>query len=206
MMLSADDYQKKLLAETAEKLVAPVLKDGEEKYRNGEKERLLSTIVLCVFFEMPVPAWARWALWDVYTRKPKSWDDAFGRPVPKGESAGAARKRQELGYHIVLDVAKAARPIDERLFREVGKRYNVSGGTASRIYYSYWNRDFALLVTELMEKIHRETAAAGVDVYKWMQEGGDEELAKFVADEFRKSRERLRNSKSGRKQRTSQKS
>jgi hypothetical protein len=203
MMLSSDDYLKKRKTELAIKL-APLWENSERRYRAGDKNALLATITLCVFFGILVPYWARNALFDIVDNPPKSWDDAFGAPLPKGKSSSAARRHREVEFDIVLDVETAGAPIDEDLFERVGKKYNVSGGTAKRIYYGVKDRDLLLSTWALTNKAHAEMVAAGVDLSTWLQQH-EGELASF-ADDFLGNRKRLRNSRSARKQRTSQKS
>jgi hypothetical protein len=202
-MLSADEYLKKLQRENAE-IYGPLLKNREMDFRNGDKSVLLGVIVICVHIGIPVPDWARRALWDAYTNPPKSWDDAFGRPLPKGKSAAVVRKHREKEYGIVVDVGTAKAPIDGDLFKRVAKKYNISGATAKRIYYAA-NRNLILSQHAYFKKLFQDSAAAGVDSTTYLQQHEDE-FAAFARETFQEISQRLRNSKSARKQRTSQKS
>jgi hypothetical protein len=202
MMLNADDYLKKLQGENA-KLLGPFFDKEEIRFRGGDKQALLSTVVLCLYLEQPVPRWARDALWDVYNNRPKSWDDAFGPPLPKGKSASAAHRHREIASGIVVDVGRAKAPIDDDLFKRVGKKYKVSGATAKRIYYGDKYRNVTLGAHAFAKKMFMESAASGTDAATWLQQH-EGELASFVSD-FQENSKRLRNSRSADKQRTSHK-
>src|SRR5262249_29881355 len=73
-----------------------------------------------------------------YLSRPKSWDDVFGRPLAKGKSHEAERRRWRIGMAVigrVKELHSQGEPIDPALFEKVGKELNVSGGTARRYYY-----------------------------------------------------------------------
>jgi hypothetical protein len=201
-MLSADEYLKKLQHENAE-IYGPLLKNSERLFRNGRKSTLLGVIAICALLKIPMPDWARSAFLDAYTNPPKSWDDAFGRPLPKGKSAAIVRKHREKECDIVVDVGTAKAPIDEGLFKRVGKKYNISAATAKRIYYAA-DRSQILFQHAFYKKLYQGSASAGVDFATYLQQHEDE-LAALAREHFPEDRERLRISKSARKQRTSQK-
>jgi hypothetical protein len=202
MLLSADEYLKKLQGENAE-IYGPFFEKVERLFHNGDKHVLLSVIAQCVLLKLPVPDWARSAFLDAWVSQPKSWDDVFGRPLPKGKSSTIARKHDEKEDGIVVDVGTAKAPIDEDLFKKVGKKYNISGATAKRIYYAA-DRALILFQHAFYKKLHQGSAAACVDFATYLQQHEEEFAA--LARNFQENRQRLRSSKSAHKQRTSQKS
>jgi hypothetical protein len=99
----------------------------------------------CLEFRRPIPEWARDAFLEAYYILPKSWDDVFGPPIPKGANLAVARRRSKIGCQLYLEVKRSnaeGTPIDDGLFETVGKQFNVSGATAKRMYY-----DFPLQIT-----------------------------------------------------------
>jgi len=70
-----------------------------------------------------------------------SWDDAFGRPYPKGTQIAAMRRRrtQRLAvYNTVMDIIEREpeTPIDNGLWERVAEQLNISAGEVNRLYYS----------------------------------------------------------------------
>jgi len=60
----------------------------KRSFESGDKSTLLWTIYACLEMRRPIPEWVRVAFLKAYEAAErfeiKSWDDAFGRPVPKG--------------------------------------------------------------------------------------------------------------------------
>jgi hypothetical protein len=109
-----------------------------EYYRGGDKRALIWTIVTCSQFNVKLPAWARKAIVEAYLSPPKSWDDVFGRPLPKGKSKKAQQRRQRIAMHVIPRVKKLhaqGEPIDIALFDKVAGEFRASGGTVRNIYY-----------------------------------------------------------------------
>ena len=115
--------------------------DNEREYhRGGEKQALIRTIATCSQFNVKLPAWARKAIVEAYLSPPKSWDDVFGRPIAKGKSVKAQRRRQKIAMQVIgrvreLHAQGQGEPIGSALFRKVGKEFRVSGGTVRDINY-----------------------------------------------------------------------
>jgi hypothetical protein len=129
------------------------LEKGRERYEAGDKSAILDCLQYCLMSNPApsIPAWLRKAFCDacahVDARLVKSWDDVFGRPVPKGWSdrrLAQERRKAAVARDIcvtVTDRNHAGEPIDDKLFASVGKKYGVGSTVAKEIYYGervYW--------------------------------------------------------------------
>jgi hypothetical protein len=111
---------------------------AEQKFKAGDKSQLLLAMKDCLELRGPIPQWAQDAFLEAYYILPKSWDDVFGPPIPKGTNLEAARRKSKIGLQLYLEVKRLnaeGTPIDDGLFETVGKQFSVSGGTAKRMYY-----------------------------------------------------------------------
>jgi hypothetical protein len=134
-------------AETDEYL-AECLQILKEKFESGNKTGLLYAIYYCLLLRRPLPDWLRLAFLHTYEARARfeirSWDDVFGRPVPKGTHLKTEKRNSELRFLILerVEALKAeGRPIDKGLFEEVGMGLRISGTTASDIYYDERTRE-----------------------------------------------------------------
>jgi len=114
--------------------------DGNRKqYQNGEKEALIRTIAVCRLFQMELPTWAREAVIKAYFGpRVASWDEVFGRPLPRGKSVTAHRRRKRIemaAIGLVRELHSQGESIGPGLFEKVGKELGASAGTISSIYY-----------------------------------------------------------------------
>jgi hypothetical protein len=72
----------------------------------------------------------------------RSWDEAFGRPFPKGLKLRKARDRINYGYQIWIEVQllhDKGKAIGEELFHEVGsnRKPPMKASTVRDMYYAY---------------------------------------------------------------------
>ena len=128
------------------------LEQHRKRYEQGHKDELLACLVTCLLSGAPIPAWLRDEFVQAHRAVmtfEKSWNDVFGRPLPKGMQRAKARRELEIAYeictrvqerHNVKKLNKAGKlkktPIDKELFAEVGKSLNPKiGGT--RVYEIY---------------------------------------------------------------------
>jgi hypothetical protein len=113
--------------------------DNQREYcRGGDKRALIRTIAVCCKFNVKPPAWAREAIFKAWLSPPKSWDDVFGRPLPKGKSIKAQQRRQRIAMQVIPRVKELhakSEPIDIALFEKVAEEFGVKPGTARDIYY-----------------------------------------------------------------------
>ena len=118
---------------------------AEERYKRGDKSVLMRELYRWV--DNPrgsIPEWLRRALIHAIGRarinyEVDSWDEVFGRPVPKGKSRRALKRKRELEWPVLDRVEKLTKEghrIDKQLFEIVGKEFGVSGTVASEIYYN----------------------------------------------------------------------
>ncbi|WP_395699943.1 hypothetical protein [Aquabacterium sp.] len=121
----------------------------DECLREADGGAVLKALHACLHNALPVPRW----LADEFSRRVLrvtdacvgSWDEAFGRPWPKGTRLADVRtRRRQVGavHAAVLQLASermpdgSFRPINRDLFEEAGERQgiHVSGATAERRY------------------------------------------------------------------------
>jgi hypothetical protein len=136
------------------------LEQAERAYKAGNKSRILHGVVLCTAFGLDRRKWPQWldrAFNDAYAAGISgaiaSWDEVFGRPIPKGKRRKAYQLQRQSTLAIVHRVEQlhATRgkggkktPIDKGLFETVGEEFGIGATTASKIYYSSggrWLRD-----------------------------------------------------------------
>lgn len=125
-------------------IAAQQLKDLKTMFDAGDKVALLETISLCALRDLSIPKWCAIAYLKAYRKvihyKVGSWDDAFGKPNPKGTHLGAKRQKREYMF-AVYDRIKQIReidpsvPIDGHLFETVGKEFGIGGKTLTEQYY-----------------------------------------------------------------------
>jgi len=154
----AHSYWKKVRSE-----VDPNWRAAERKFRDGDKTELLQVMNLCVSLRMPFPGWVRIAFLTATSSLPRSWDDVFGRPLPKGKNPNKERlwiRVQVPLYLRVQELHARGKPIDEDMFKVVGKELGISGGTANRIYYEGINHGYGMLVGADPERQRSKSGAA----------------------------------------------
>lgn len=124
-----------LTAEDYSALIKEEYDDGK-----GDKTALLRMIVYCARYSWQVPDWARCALLEVYESAQigniKSWDDAFGHPLPKGRQqrgVQTASRKWEV-WCKVRDLHEEGLAIDNELFELVGTKLGISGSTVAELY------------------------------------------------------------------------
>src|SRR5262249_25742418 len=96
-------------------------------FEAGDKAVLLDTMYWCLELRRLIPEWARIAFADAYEAaeqfKIRSWEEVFGRPVPKGTHL-KPRKRDAALPSIIFEhveaLKRAGRKVDKKdLFKEV---------------------------------------------------------------------------------------
>jgi hypothetical protein len=121
----------------------------KRSFEAGDKAVLLWTIHACLELRRPIPEWARVAFADACEAaerfKIRSWDDVFGRPVPKGTHL-KPRKRDAALPLIIFEhveaLKSAGRKVDKKdLFKEVGKEWGINATRVSEIYYAERRRN-----------------------------------------------------------------
>jgi hypothetical protein len=130
-----------------DKYLAEILEILHERFDNGDKSALLYAIYHCLLMKRPLPEWLPLAFLHTYEARARfeirSWDEVFGRPVPKGMHLETEKRNAELRPLIIrrVQALRSEKPIDKPLFETVGKEFGISGTTVSEIYYDERCRD-----------------------------------------------------------------
>lgn len=115
------------------------------RFEAGDRMAVLAAIRQCANHDLPLPAWAATAYITAYDRvlrcETASFDDAFGRPYPKGAHMHALRKQRALRLRVWNAVRRIrqsdpATPINAILFERVGEAMRPPiGKTLAETYY-----------------------------------------------------------------------
>jgi hypothetical protein len=131
-------------------LVYGQLADMQRAFEAGQHRawQLFTTIYVCAAHGLALPEWAALAFSEGWRRvvrfDTKSWDKAFGSPLPKKADLKALSKRRTLALRVFLRVGKlhAERdvPIDEGMWLRVRKEltaegYRISNSGVRDLYY-----------------------------------------------------------------------
>lgn len=119
-------------------------------YESGDCGVLFAAIRECASNELVMPDWVARGFISGYDKlvscQVKSWDEAFGRPFPRGTNLNALRKRREKSIQVLLEVRRRhdrGASIGKELFDEIGRSLNISGSTARDYYYQWTAFRFA---------------------------------------------------------------
>ncbi len=121
------------------------LEEERERFTAGDRVALLAAVRECARCGLPMPDWVASAFIRSYDQvlncRVKSWDEAFGKPFPKGKHVEALRQRRELRFAVglaVLDRVKRdpSTPIDKGLFEVVSEEFGIGASQAEELYYS----------------------------------------------------------------------
>jgi hypothetical protein len=121
----------------------------KERFEGGDKSALLYAIYRCLLMKRPLPEWLRLTFLHAYEAhgrfEIRSWDEVFGRPVPKNTQLDKQRRNAELRPLIIerVEAREAGTPIDKGLFEEIGQGLTppLKGTTVSEIYYDERSRE-----------------------------------------------------------------
>jgi len=123
--------------------------DRLEYERTGDGYFVLRAIRICCNHDLVMPDWVGKAFIKAFDSvnsfHAASWDEVFGRPNPKGIHLSRLRHRRMHAmpvYRRVKQLHSQDVPIDERLFKLVGKEFGIRKTKASEYYY-YWYHFFA---------------------------------------------------------------
>jgi hypothetical protein len=130
---------------------------ARQKYEEGNKAVLLMAIHLCFLMKKPVPDWLRLSFIEAYQQATafniRSWDEVFAPPVKKRTQLEKRKKYVDLRYPIAIRViSRGAKAIDKSLFDEIGRELNISGTTASDIYYKHGGKELLEMIEPLSEE------------------------------------------------------
>jgi hypothetical protein len=152
-----------------------------QKFEAGDQLALFRMIYRCAKTGMRIPEWAATAFIDghdavVEFREKGSWDEAFGKPLPKGAHREAEARRIR-AYHAMLDIFRKQTledvepladrnrsewgkipgvAVDDAFFDQLGEQIGVSRTVAKEIYYKH--KKYTIEMNETFERIFRENA------------------------------------------------
>lgn len=114
------------------------------RFEAGDRNALLGAIRICANHDLVMPEWLARAFIRAYDKVLRhdvgSWDDAFGRPLPKGRHLNAARKKRNKApavWRRVRKLHEEGRAIDDLLFEDVGKELGLGKTLVSEFYYEH---------------------------------------------------------------------
>lgn len=149
------------------------LLEEKARFEAGDKNALLGAIRICANHDLVMPDWVARAFIRAYDKvlrhQVATWDDAFGRPLPKGKHLSAARKKREKSPAVWLEVrhmVEAGWPIDEGLFEQVGNKLGLGKTQAAEFYYDFDARvrSPSIAAQVLLEPLRAEVVEAVPEV------------------------------------------
>ena len=123
----------------------------EKRYKETKDGNLLlEALYLCSKRDLPIPAWCRGAYISAYEKvrfyqvQGNSWNEAFGRPYPKGTKLPVKREHLELNIKVYLRIreildSEPGTPVDNALFDRVADEFGWSNRTIQGVYYKVKN-------------------------------------------------------------------
>lgn len=125
--------------------VADCLLDLEQEFAAGDISAALKVVHLCVMLGEPPEVWPGWArdyfvnvCNSGYEGELKSWDEVFGTPYTSEKYRRKVRDEHFpwVIYESVKAATKDGRPIDDKLFEEIGRKLGVGGKTLVKELYA----------------------------------------------------------------------
>jgi hypothetical protein len=142
--------------EDTDKYLEEILEILSKKFEDGDKSALLYAIYYCLLMQRPLPDGLRLAFLDAYESAARfeirSWDDVFGRPVPKGTHLKTEKRKAELRSLVLERVRELGEPIDRGLFDKIGEELGIPGSTIDDLYYDERSRELRELY-EIADRI-----------------------------------------------------
>lgn len=135
------------------------LKDLYQIYNDGNKGVILEALHICAKNCLMMPQWVEKAFLEAYQKvhryEVRSWDDVFGRPIPKNVHLQAKQRERSVGWQVYKCIKELKRnnpskPIDIALFEKVGERFGIKK-TLVQKYYSKYKK----LVVEVEKKLKK---------------------------------------------------
>jgi hypothetical protein len=116
----------------------------QRQFDAGANQAMLYALAECVLSspELPIPEWVKkafeQAVYKVMTAQVASWDDVFGRPLPKGKQLAATQRRLKLREQVWQRcwwrIYRGAK-IDQGLFEAVARELRVGERQVRELYY-----------------------------------------------------------------------
>jgi len=140
-----------------------VLDMARGEFEHGDKRALLFGIYLCASHNIPLPPWLADAFVQTFRNakalKYQSWDEAFGRPRPKGakKARGFYKELEAPVWLKARELHAKDQPFDDEMFHKVSAELKIQGATAAtakRVYYSSDHKSLKSLVSEFESLRH----------------------------------------------------
>lgn len=116
------------------------------RFEAGDSYALMLAIRVCANHDLAMPDWLAHAYIrafdNVHGFRTNSWDDAFGRPIPKGAQATRLREKRTKSVQVWNEVNRrhaAGERITDELMRDVGRQLAL-GRTRTWEFYNDWRR------------------------------------------------------------------
>jgi hypothetical protein len=114
------------------------------QFQTGDSFALLQAMRKCANHDLLMPDWVAQNYIDRFDRvlscKLASWDEAFGKPSPKGVHISDMRQRRNLRFKVYLRIreirhADKSIAIDDHLFGSVGAEFGIKKTLCNKLYY-----------------------------------------------------------------------
>ena len=120
-----------------------LIEELEERFESGDKTALLDCLCYCLNRNLEIPEWCRQGFVSTVfaTRRFEfaTWDEAFGKPHPKGTRVELKRLLGTQTRRVVKAIAlyrSEGEKVDNDLFEQVAEGFgDMSRATVSRRYY-----------------------------------------------------------------------
>lgn len=162
----------------AQWLAASRVQGMRERIAAKDDSYVLPALSLCLQHGLVAPDWLVSEFRDRYTAVTQarlaSWDDAFGRPHPKGQQLGKIRHRILLrakAHGLVIQRLRndPSTPIDQGLFESIGKQLEIGKTQAEDLYRAAIRHGFldgAQLKQALLKKTKPGTNRKFLGIHK----------------------------------------
>lgn len=114
----------------------------ERRFNDGDPSATIHALRKCLSLRTPLPKWLCKALIQqtdkIMNYESRSWDEVFGRPVPKGAHLSALREQKKLSPLVWTEVSqrKERSETDEVAIEAVAEKFNI-GLTRTKRYWKH---------------------------------------------------------------------
>jgi hypothetical protein len=144
--------------------LAEFLAIAKQRFEEGDKAAILMAMHQCLLLKKPVPEWLRDGFLKAFESaaafKIRSCDEAFGPPQEKGAHLEARKQYSELRYAVAVSVALRTpeRAISKELFDDIGADLEISGTTASDVYYKHGGKELHEMIEPVVPALKARQA------------------------------------------------
>lgn len=114
------------------------------QFEMGDEFALLQAVAKCAQHGLLMPPWLSEKYLQQYRKVVHAhvgtWDEAFGRPYPKGKHIAKLRQRRDLRFVVYNEIrarlhAAPETAIDDALFESVGSNFQIKKTLCNELYY-----------------------------------------------------------------------